>query len=719
MDNRHVRILLVEDNPGDVRLIKEYLAKSAYGLFEVYACDRLDAATEFAAENEVGTVLLDLGLPDSAGLETFRRFHEAFPQLPTLVLTGLDDGELAVAAVQAGAQDYLTKGTMDSESLVRSIRYAIGRAEADKGQALTAKVLSILNRPNEWQALIVDILDAILASTGLEAAAIRIEQGGDFPYEAHRGFPPEFVLAESSLIDRDETGKPKKDANGKKQLACMCGNVICGRTDPAFPFFTENGSFWTNSTTQLLASTSEADRQSSTRNQCHAFGYESVALIPVRAGDGIIGLLQLNDHRQDQFPPESIRFFEGLTASIGVAYKRQQSETRIKQLLARQTQINQLTLELGQTLDVSETYTTIYEHIRSLMDAEAFIVGLFDSTSKMISAGFVVTRGHVRDTALFPPIPLEQEGRGTQSQVIRTGKPLVVPDWQEAMRNTTSHYRVTDKGNVEEGSAAPDSDAETDFTRSALLVPMQVEGRTLGVLQVQSRRLDAYEQDDVEMLAGLANVAAIALQTALLYEKADSDATILRSSLEGTIRALADTTEARDPYTAGHQRRVAELSAAIARQLGMSEDIAEGVYMAGLVHDVGKIATPAEILSKPGKLSDVEFSLIKAHAEGGYDILKSIQFPWPIAQAVLQHHERMDGSGYPHAVSGEAICMEARIIAVADVIEAMANHRPYRAALGIAAALEEIEAHKNVRYDEDVANACLKLFREEAFTFSE
>jgi|GEM_PF-2487188 len=718
MAAKRLRILLVEDNPGDVRLIQEHLANSACGLFDVHVCDRLDAALNYVAANSVDAALLDLGLPDSSDLETFHHFHAAAPAIPALVLTGLDDSELAVAAVQAGAQDYLTKGMIESDSLVRSIRYAIGRAEAERGQGLVAKVLSILNRPNEWQALIVDILDAILASTGLEAAAIRIEQGEDFPYAAQRGFPPEFVLTESSLIDQDEIGRSTEAADGKKQLACMCGNVICGRTDAAFPFFTANGSFWTNSTTQLLASTSEEDRQSTTRNQCHAFGYESVALIPVQFDGRAIGLLQLNDHREDQFTPELIRFFEGLTASIGVAYKRQRSESQIKRLLTRQTQINQLTLELGQTLDVRATYSTIYEHIRSLMDAEAFIVGLYDPENEMISAGFVVTRGQVRDTSLFPPIPLEEEGRGTQSQVIRTGEPLVVPDWQEAMRNTTSHYRVTDQGTVEQGPANPDSDQETDFTRSALLVPMQVEGRTLGILQVQSRQMDAYGQDDVDMLAGLANVAAIALQTALLYEKAGSDAKILRASLEGTIRALADTTEARDPYTAGHQRRVAELSSAIARELSWSEDAIEGVYMAGLVHDVGKIATPAEILSKPGRLSDVEFSLIKAHAEGGYDILKGISFPWPIAQAVLQHHERMDGSGYPHGVEGENICGEARVIAVADVIEAMANHRPYRAALGIDAALDEIDTHKSVRYDLDVVNACLALFRERGFTFS-
>jgi putative nucleotidyltransferase with HDIG domain len=185
----------------------------------------------------------------------------------------------------------------------------------------------------------------------------------------------------------------------------------------------------------------------------------------------------------------------------------------------------------------------------------------------------------------------------------------------------------------------------------------------------------------------------------------------LRKTLHGTIQAMAMMVEARDPYTAGHQRRVADLARAIAQEMGASQDEVDGVRIAGMIHDIGKISVPAEILSKPGRLSNIEFSLIKVHAEAGYGILKEIDFPWPIATIVLQHHERIDGSGYPAGLKGSQILIEAQMLAVADVVESMASHRPYRPGLGIDAALEEIEKNRCICYDANVADACLRLFR--------
>jgi len=192
----------------------------------------------------------------------------------------------------------------------------------------------------------------------------------------------------------------------------------------------------------------------------------------------------------------------------------------------------------------------------------------------------------------------------------------------------------------------------------------------------------------------------------------------LQITLEGTIHALASAVEMRDPYTAGHQREVTRLACAIANEMGLPEEQIEGIRMAGLIHDIGKINVPAEILSKPGTLNGLEFGLIKTHPQVGSDILNgTIEFPWPIAQIVLQHHERMDGSGYPVGLSGEEILLEARILGVADVVEAMASHRPYRPALSINKALEEISQNRGVLYDPAVVDACLKLFIEKGFKF--
>lgn len=190
----------------------------------------------------------------------------------------------------------------------------------------------------------------------------------------------------------------------------------------------------------------------------------------------------------------------------------------------------------------------------------------------------------------------------------------------------------------------------------------------------------------------------------------------LKKILVDSVALLAAIVEMRDPYTAGHQHRVAEVAVAIAKVLQLDEVQIEGIHLAGVVHDVGKIQVPAEILSKTGGLSDIEYMLVKQHAKNGYDLLKTVDYPWPIAKIVLQHHERLDGSGYPQGLKGDDILFEARIIAVADVVESMTSHRPYRPALGVDAALAEIERNSGVLYDPLVVDACCKLFRELGYT---
>ena len=212
----------------------------------------------------------------------------------------------------------------------------------------------------------------------------------------------------------------------------------------------------------------------------------------------------------------------------------------------------------------------------------------------------------------------------------------------------------------------------------------------------------------------------------LYYEGMDEDITArkenaerMRKTLGATIQAIAVTVETRDPYTAGHQRRVADLSRAIATEMNLPIDQIEGIRMAAAIHDLGKISVPAEILSKPTKLTNIEFSLIKIHSQSGYDILKDIDFPWPIARMVLEHHERMNGSGYPNGLAGDDILIESRILAVADVVEAIASHRPYRPSLGIEAALEEIEKNRGTLYDTGAVDACLRVFREKSYHLEE
>ncbi|UCE84390.1 MAG: HD domain-containing protein [Deltaproteobacteria bacterium] len=191
----------------------------------------------------------------------------------------------------------------------------------------------------------------------------------------------------------------------------------------------------------------------------------------------------------------------------------------------------------------------------------------------------------------------------------------------------------------------------------------------------------------------------------------------LRRAMGGVIQAMALTVERRDPYTAGHQRRVADLARGVAAEMRLPTHQIDGIRMAGLIHDLGKICVPAEILSKPGRLTEIEHTLIKDHPQVGFEILKEIEFPWPVAQIVLQHHERIDGSGYPSGLTANDIILEAKTLAVADVVEAMASHRPYRPTLGREMALKEISKNRGVLYDPDVVDACLRLLKEKGFQF--
>jgi len=214
---------------------------------------------------------------------------------------------------------------------------------------------------------------------------------------------------------------------------------------------------------------------------------------------------------------------------------------------------------------------------------------------------------------------------------------------------------------------------------------------------------------------GFVGITTDITERKLAEEKLKDTLESLRKAVNTTIQVMVAAVETRDPYTAGHQIRSANLARAIATEMGLPQEKIDAIRIAGSIHDIGKLSIPAEILSKPTKLSEIEFSLIKEHARRGFEMLKDVESPWPLAEIVHQHHERMDGSGYPGNLKGDAILIEARILAVADVAEAMASHRPYRPGLGIDAALNEIEKNRGIFYDSTAADACLRLFREKGF----
>ncbi|MBK9159987.1 MAG: PAS domain S-box protein [Nitrosomonadales bacterium] len=295
-----------------------------------------------------------------------------------------------------------------------------------------------------------------------------------------------------------------------------------------------------------------------------------------------------------------------------------------------------------------------------------------------------------------------EEGQGPTGTAIRTSVTVINPD---LLNNPDGCHCL--EAAIKRGC------------RSAIAIPLTYTGQMMGALTIYAAEPSAFSKEEVKLLEELAGDLVYGITNMRTRAAHEHHASLLRRSLEQSVQTIASTVEARDPYTAGHQRRVAVLAVAIARQMGLPKQRIKGLHLAAIVHDLGKIRIPAEILSKPGKLSDIEFSLIKFHPQAGYDILKDVEFPWPIADMVLQHHERLDGSGYPQGLKGDAILLEARILCVADVVEAMSSHRPYRPGLGTEAALGEIERNKGRLYDPSVVDACIKLFREGGFEFGD
>ncbi len=260
---------------------------------------------------------------------------------------------------------------------------------------------------------------------------------------------------------------------------------------------------------------------------------------------------------------------------------------------------------------------------------------------------------------------------------------------------------------------------------SSVAFPLIWDGQTLGAVNIFSEDPEGFRKEEIVLLSALAEDLSYGIVAIRTREKKNSVEEELRESqerlqrtIEVTIQALAMTIEMRDPYTAGHQRRVAELASAIAKEMSLTKETVENINIAGVIHDIGKIYIPVEILTRPGKLSEYEVNIIKAHPQYGHDIMIETEVPDLVAKIVHQHHERVNGSGYPDGKRGEEILLEAKILSVADVVEAMSSYRPYRPALGIDAALDEIKNHRDIYFDPEVTDACLRLFEEKGFELS-
>ncbi|PJC76342.1 MAG: hypothetical protein CO013_00420 [Syntrophobacterales bacterium CG_4_8_14_3_um_filter_58_8] len=641
---------------------------------------------------------------------------------------------------------------------------------------LSKEILETLNRTNDIQKLINDILHLLKEHMGFEAIGIRLREGEDYPYYVTNGFPGHFLEAENSLFARDVAGEIIRDSKGNPYLEGRCGNVLRGRADSSLPFFTESGSFWTNSTTKHLAEKSEKEYQGRIRNRCNREGYESLALIPLRSDSEIIGLLQLCDTRQNLFTLDMIRFLEGIGASIGIAVSRRRSVEALRESeekyrlhfenvtdvifsIDQELRLLDITPSVGRIMGympeeltgkpIGELNVLATDHLK---EAYSDIHHALAGNSILAKVYELIAKDGTRKFCEVSAAPLLHDGkaaalicvarditerkqaeewllreRSMVDRIMRTSPAGIIVAARDG-RIVFANKRAEEMTGRAYGSPEwPITDFDGNPFPQEELPFMQVVssdnpvyGIRHAVLSPEGRRVYlSINGAPIHDEKGNINEVVFSIDDVTEQRRAEEEISKtvgkLKRGIDDTIRAMAMIVEEKDPYTAGHQERVAKLSVAIAQDLNLSEEQISGIRMAGMIHDIGKIRAPAEILSKPTQLSPIELELLKTHAEVGYRILEPIAFPYPVAKIAYQHHERINGAGYPQGLKGDEILIEARILAVADVVEAMASHRPYRPARGIDAALEEIEKNRGVLYDNAVADACLRLFREKGF----
>jgi PAS domain S-box-containing protein len=697
-----LRILVVDDNPDDRVLIKRELSREFPNLQVTEVADAQGLALALGGE-PFHLAITDYQLGWNDGLTILREIKARWPECPVVMFTGTGNEEVAVEAMKTGLEDYVLKTPRHYIRLCAAVRQGLKHA---------AQRLALLAAEDRYSRLF----------TNVPIGLYRITPAGEFveanPALVHLlGYPDRETLMAVKAVDfyadpadkqqwREQMQHQGEVRGFELQLRQRDGSAVWVRNN-ARAIRKKGGGirYYEGSLEDVTPyrQAAEALRSSESRFRLLMINIPAVVFNGYANGD-----VDVFDNKIETLTGYLRADFESRRRNwidLIVAEDRERTKAIFIQALKgdkayiREYRIRSKT---GKIIWIQERSQIICDQAGRIRH----ICGVFfDITARKLSEEEVQLKAALLDAVSDSVFLHDLEGhflyvneaayqtRGYGKEEL-LGKDLSVLPTPEYAR--TREERLGEL--MQKGATIFES---AHLCKDGSVMPVEVHARLI-VLNGRTLILSA-ARDITER-----KVAEIAL--------ADSFAR-LHQSLEGAVGALATTVEMRDPYTAGHQRRVTLLACAMARELGFQPEQIDGIRVMGFVHDIGKIAVPAEILSKPGKISPTEFNIIKIHPRTGYDILKDIEFPWPVAQAVLQHHERLDGSGYPSGLTGGDIIPEAKILAVADVVEAMASHRPYRPSLGIDQALEEITRNKGILYDPEMVDICVRLFREEGFTF--
>ena len=724
------KILVVDDDQNLRKTLSDILRVKGY---EVSAAAEGAAALAEIEQKAFDAVLVDLKLPDMDGIEVMVRIKAASPLTEVIILTGYASMDTAIDAVKKGAFSYLMK-PYDMEELLLNIRHAIDRRHANQEIARLATFplvnpdpmievsfegeVSYLNPAAEdrfpdliekglQHPLLVNLTEmpALLQQAEQQEVVREIEIDG-IPYEQRISQVPDSNLLHLYVLDISKRKQAEvalltsehryhrlfeSAQDGIMIIGASTGQIVDINPFMIGLFGYPRESYLGNKPWEILPF-KEVGTCEEVFSDILASGTSHTEVVP------------LNTKERVTLDVEVISNIYGLNGEKVVQCnlrditERRRNESRIQKLNSLLLTIRSINEYLLVAESEDKLFHYVCDTLKKLRDIAG--VGIWlkhpDLVMELVAYAGIEDKMTASMKLRLDDPDLDHCVVG---KAVREGRPIVLTDLK-VNPVPGPLQKVVQMWQAEAGAA----------------IPLISEGGIIGLLTVYSTRKDLFDEETVRFLAEVATDIAVGVRSLRLDKKLHATLANLRKSMDATVEAIAGIIELRDPYTGGHERHVAQLATAIGVEMGLPERQIEGLHVAGYLHDIGKIAVPAEILSKTGPLTEPEYKLVMQHPKAGYDILKNLDFPWPVALAVLQHHERMDGSGYPQGLKGDEIIIEARILAVSDVVSAMSSHRTYRAASDREAVRNEITANKGTRYDARVVDACLSLF-EKGFQF--
>jgi PAS domain S-box-containing protein len=714
-----LRSLMVDDSESDVLLIIRELKKGGYNPYY----ERVETAAAMKKslqEKQWDVILCDYKMPKFDASSAIALLKETNIDVPLIIISGTVGEETAVECMRLGAQDYIIKGNLFRlcPVIARELEESEVRNKQKQAESQRKAVLEELHKSEEKYRTIIE---------NIHEGYFEIDLAGNFTFFNDSmcrclGYSPKELM--------DMNYKKYTDKENAKKL-----------------FKTYNETYKTGTTSRLLEY--EIIRKDGTRRQLEGF----VSLQKDSSGNPLAFRGTIRDITEHRKAEKTLK----------------ESEERYRALFDRSMDIIYIIDFDGNFIDANTNALNRFGYTReelpslnvaSLMNKDQlpFALKIIQEIKKYgVQRDLLEIRLRHKDGT---PIYIESKG----SAVISNGKAIAIQSiarditerkavekkllesekyFKEITENSSDIILITDKnGNIKYCSRSierfsgytpeeligksgfilihPDDleRAVNDYRAAILLRDTAIpNGFRIIHKDGSERYLEGLGKNllDNPDVAGFIMNVHDATESKRAEKKLLQTLDNLRKAFGVTMQVMVSAVEMIDPYTAGHQIRAADLARAIATEMGLSQEQIDGTRIASTIHDIGKLSIPAEILSKSTKLTEIEFSLVKEHSHSGYEMLKDVESPWPLAEIIHQHHERMNGTGYPKNLKGDEIIIEARILAVADVVEAMASHRPYRASLGIEAAVEEIEKNKGILYDDTVADACLRLFREKKY----